>query len=37
MVKDSAETGVKQSLKHYLRQLTLVLFPFDGGRKDGCT
>jgi len=36
MAKDSAEPGAKQSLKHSLRQLALVLSPFDDGRADGC-
>lgn len=37
MVKDSAATGAKQSLKHCHGQLTLVLPPFNDGNGDGGT
>lgn len=37
MVEDSAEPGAERSLKHYLRPLTLVLFPLDDGKEDGGT
>lgn len=37
MVKDSTETGAKQSLKHYHGQLTFVLLPFNDGNRDGGT
>lgn len=37
MVKDSAERGAERSLKHYLKQLTLVLCPLDDGKEDGGT